>query len=303
MKVLILGGKNGFISQNIGNQLDGIFDLEFLSMRNLDIMNKRFTADCIINLVGKAHDHTGTATENDYFQANVELAKKAFQIFLSSSAKIFIHISSLAAIEEFESTRALSEDDACNPVSWYGKSKRAAEQWLLKQELPTEKKLIILRPPMVHGPGDRGNLGLLYKFISKGIPYPLASFDNQRSFISIDNFCYFIEQIVKERDKLASGIYHISDDEPIATSEIIQLIKQVTGKNTMNFSIPKFLIRGIAKIGDVIPIPLNTKRLKKMTSNLLLSNQHIKDVLAIKRLPLTAKKGLEITIRSFGGKL
>jgi len=302
MKIVILGGKSGFIGQNISDQLAGIFDLEFLSMRNLDVMNKSFTADFIINLVGKAHDHSGTATENDYFQANVELAKKAFQIFLSSSAKILIHISSLAALEEFESDKALSEKDECNPVSWYGKSKRAAEQWLLKQELPSDKKLIILRPPMVHGPGDKGNLGLLYKFISKGVPYPLAAFNNQRSFISIGNFCYFIEQIVEHNHKLATGIYHISDDEPISTTEIINVIKDVTGKNTLNFSIPKFLIKGLAKIGDVIPIPLNTRRLKKMTSNLLISNKHIKNTLTISNLPLTAKKGLEITIRSFGEK-
>ncbi|MGA6119755.1 NAD-dependent epimerase/dehydratase family protein [Sphingobacterium anhuiense] len=302
MKVLILGGKSGFIGQNIDNQLGSTFDLEFLSMRNFDIMNKSFTADCVINLVGKAHDHTGTAIESDYFHANVELAKKAFQIFISSSAKIFIHISSLAAIEELESDKALSEKDECNPVSWYGKSKRAAEQWLLKQELPMHKKLIILRPPMVHGPGDKGNLGLLYKFISKGIPYPLASFDNHRSFISIDNFCYFIEQIIENNHKLATGIYHISDDEPLSTSEIIDVIKKVTGKHTRNLALPKVLVRGIAKIGDTIPIPLNTKRLKKLTSNLLVSNQNIKDVLAIKRLPLTAKKGLEITIRSLSEK-
>lgn len=299
MKVLILGGKSGFIGQNLDNQLGNTFDLEFLSMRNLDIMNKSFTADSIINLVGKAHDHNGTATESDYFQANVELAKKAFQIFLSSSAKIFIHISSLAAVEEFESNKALTEDDVCHPVSWYGKSKREAEEWLLSQEIPKDRKLIILRPPMVHGPGDKGNLGLLYKFISKGIPYPLAAFDNQRSFISIGNFCYYIEQIITHNYKLTTGIYHISDDQSISTSEIIKVIKKVTGKNTMNFSIPKFLIRGIAKIGDVIPIPLNTKRLKKMTSNLLISNQHIKNILTIRSLPLTAEKGLEITIKSF----
>lgn len=302
MKVLILGGKSGFIGQNINNQLRGTFDLEFLSMRNLDIINKSFTADCIVNLVGKAHDHNGNATESDYFQANFELAKQAFQIFLSSRAKVLIHVSSLAAIEEFKSDKGLSEKDECNPVSWYGKSKRAAEKWLLSQELPDDKKLIILRPPMVHGPGDKGNLGLLYKFISKGLPYPLAAFDNQRSFISIGNFCYFIEQIIAHNHKLATGIYHISDDEPMSTSEIINVIKMVTGKNTMNLYIPKFLIKGIAKIGDIIPIPLNTKRLKKMTSNLLISNQHIKNVLTIGNLPLTAKKGLEITIRSLSEK-
>src|SRR5690606_37898463 len=103
------------------------------------------------------------------------------------------------------------EDSSCNPISWYGHSKRTAEKWLLEQHLPPGKKLVILRPPMVHGPGDKGNLGLLYKLISKGIPYPLASFDNRRSFISIDNFSFFIEQIITHHEKMDSGIYHIAD--------------------------------------------------------------------------------------------
>jgi len=302
MRVIILGGSNGFISSHLNEKLCGSFDIISLSLRDPKWRQFDFNVDCIINLVGKAHDHKGEATEEDYYYANLQLAKEVFEAFVLSEAKLLIHISSLAALEEFESDKALSEKDECNPISWYGKSKRAAEQWLLKQELPPDKKLIILRPPMVHGPGDKGNLGLLYKFISKGIPYPLAAFNNQRSFISIGNFCYFIEQIVEHNHKLATGIYHISDDEPISTTEIINVIKNVTGKNTMNFSIPKFLIKGIAKIGDVIPIPLNTRRLKKMTSNLLISNKHIKNTLTISNLPLTAKKGLEITIRSFGEK-
>src|SRR5690606_16164829 len=116
--------------------------------------------------------------------------------FLESDADLLIHISSLAAIEEFESATPLTESDECHPQSWYGQSKHTAEEWLFAQQLPENKKLIIVRPPMVHGPRDKGNLDLLYKLISKGIPYPLASFDNKRSFISIDNFSFFIEQII-----------------------------------------------------------------------------------------------------------
>src|SRR5690606_34966386 len=152
---------------------------------------------------------------------------------------------------------------------------------------------------MGHGLGDKGNLGLLYKLISKGIPYPLASFTNKRSFISIDNFTFFIKMIIDNQQKLNSGIYHIADDESISTKEIIEIIKNVTGKNVLNIAMPKFLIRVVAKMGDILPIPLNSKRLKKMTSDLLVSNQKIKQALGIEKLPLTAKDGLEQTIKSF----
>ena len=301
MSVVKIIGASGFIGKNLLNQLEqeGV-QAECLSLRKdswQDDLNEPYCG--IINLVGKAHDHKGTVTQQDYFYANVELAKRVFQAFIDSSASLLIHISSLAALEEFESSVPLDESGSCNPVSWYGKSKRDGEQWLLAQELPADKKLIILRPPMVHGPGDKGNLGLLYKLISKGIPYPLASFDNKRSFISIDNFIFFIKQIIDHHDELDSGIYHIADDQPVSTNEIIDIIKQVTKKNVPNIALPKFIVNGLAKIGDILPIPLNTKRLKKMTSDLLVSNEKIKRTLGIEKLPLTAKEGLEKTIRSF----
>jgi len=292
---LIIGG-SGFIGKSL---LRSLPDGTSLSLRSEDWRSHINEARTWVNLVGKAHDHKGGVIEGDYYYANVTLAKEVFEAFLNSSANLLVHISSLAAVEEFESFKPLVETDKCNPLSWYGKSKREAEQWLIEQKLPENKKLIILRPPMVHGPGDKGNLGLLYKFISKGIPYPLSSFDNRRSFISIDNFIYFVREIIDKQETLGSGIYHISDDEPISTKEIIAVIKEVTRKNTMNIALPKSIVKAIAKIGDFLPIPLNSKRLKKMTSNLLVSNLKIKQALEIDKLPLSARAGLEKTIRSF----
>jgi len=298
MKVSIIGS-TGFIGKNLVSFLQNNDLVNGISLRDLNWKNTISNQDVLINLVGKAHDHKGTATQSDFYYANLDLAKEVFNEFVKSDSKLLIHISSLAAIEEFESTEVLVEDYNPNPQTFYGKSKRAAEVWLLEQNLPTNKKIIILRPPMVHGAGDKGNLGLLHKLISKGIPYPLASFDNQRSFISIDNFSFFIKEIIEKQDLLQSGIYHITDDEPISTNEIIEIIKKVENRKVMNLSIPKSIVRVLAKVGDFLPIPLNTIRLKKMTGNLLLSNQKIKTALNIKQLPLSAEEGIIKTIKSF----
>lgn len=292
-------GASGFIGQNLYTNLTKHYNVQTISLRETSWKALIQQSNVIVNLVGKAHDHKGTATEQDFYYANTELAKEIFEVFINSDAKLFIHISSLAALEEVESEKALTEDAIPHPQSWYGKSKRAGEEWLLNQILPEGKKVIILRPPMVHGPGDKGNLGLLYKLISKGIPYPLASFNNQRSFISIDNFNFFIQEIIKGQDKLVSGIYHISDDEPIATNTIISIMKEVEQKNIPNLSFPKSFVNLMAKVGDIIPIPLNSIRLKKMTSNLVLSNEKTKAALGIEKLPLTAEEGIEKTIKSF----
>ena len=296
---LNLFGAGGFIGKNLRTELLTCHQVFSVSLHDENWRDKLEKNAIFINLVGKAHDHNMTATEKDFFKVNVDLVKDIFGAFVSSEASVFIHISSLAALEEFESNKALTEEEACNPDSWYGKSKREAEIWLLSQKLPADKKIIILRPPMVHGAGDKGNLGLLYKLISKGIPYPLASFQNKRSFISIDNFIFFIKEILNNHTKLSTGIYHISDDEPVSTMQIINIIKKVTHKNTPNLSLPKSFVKVIAKIGDILPIPLNSIRLKKMTSDLILSNQKIKSALGINQLPQTAEEGLEKTIHQF----
>lgn len=300
MKIALFGF-SGFLGSHLLCHLK--FEMISVNMRQIDWNNSiPKNVEIFINLIGKAHDHKGTATENDYYFANVELTRHIFQEFVKSDSKLFIHISSIAAVEEFESESPLKEQTNSNPVSIYGKTKREAEKWLLEQKLPDHKKVIILRPAMIHGPGDKGNLGLLYKIISKGIPYPLASFDNNRSFLSIDNFCFFISEIIENKDRIDSGIYHICDDEPVSTKTVIGIIKKVTNKKTINLSIPKIFIQGIAKIGDAIPFPINTKRLKKMTGSLLVSNEKIKNTLHIKTLPVSAEEGLFKTIKSFKNK-
>ncbi|WP_372483468.1 NAD-dependent epimerase/dehydratase family protein [Elizabethkingia anophelis] len=298
MKIAVLGS-TGFIGEKLINFLSETFEFITPSLRSLDWEKNLNHIDIIINLIGKAHDHKGIAVEQDYYYANVEILKKIYNEFIKSDAKLLIHVSSLAAIEEFESSEPLKENGRCNPQSTYGKTKREAEKWLLDQKLPENKRIVILRPPMVHGPGDKGNLGLLYKFVSKGIPYPLASFNNKRSFISIDNLIFFIEEIISQKDRIASGIYHIADDEPVSTKEIISIISKVEQKNVITLNIPKFIIKGIATLGDILPLPLNTKRLKKITCDLLVSNEKIKVALGIDKLPLTAEEGLKMTIKSF----
>ena len=160
MNIRILGS-SGFIGKHLLKSLDQSVGV---SLREVNWVDKLQDADIIINLVGKAHDHQGLAKEEDYYYSNFELVKEIFNQFLNSDASLFIHISSIAAIEEIESQIPLTEDSTYNPTSVYGISKMEAEKWLMAQKIPAGKKIIILRPPMVHGPFDKGNLGLLYKF-------------------------------------------------------------------------------------------------------------------------------------------
>ena len=159
------------------------------------------------------------------------------------------------------------------------------------------KQVYILRPCMIHGAGNKGNLNLLYNVVKKGIPWPLGAFENRRSFTSIDNLCYVVEGLLTK--DVPGGIYHMGDDEAMSTNELITIICEVMGKKSRIWKINRGIMEGCAGIGTLFHLPLNTERLRKLTENYVVSNAKIKAALGIDKMPVTAKEGLIKTIKSF----
>mgnify|MGYP000776802938 FL=1 len=255
--------------------------------------------DAIIHLAGKAHDTKNQSAAQSYFDINTGLTQKIFDFFLESSAKKFIFFSSVKAAADSVVGDMLTEDVIPAPVGAYGESKIKAEEYI-KEHLEystTEKQVYILRPCMIHGPGNKGNLNLLYNVVKKGIPWPLGDFDNRRSFTSIDNLCYVIEGLLNQ--DVPTGIYHMGDDEALSTNELIGIMCEAMGKKPHIWKMNKRVMEGCAGLGTLMHLPLNTERLRKLTENYVVSNAKIKAVLGIDKLPVTAKEGLMKTIRSF----
>jgi nucleoside-diphosphate-sugar epimerase len=191
----------------------------------------------------------------------------------------------------------LNEEHIPNPITHYGKSKLLAEQYILSKEIPEGKQVYILRPCMIHGPGNKGNLNLLYKLASKGIPWPLGAFENKRSFCSIDNLMFIIKELI-EREDISSGVYNIADDEALSTNNVISILAESQNKRAKIWNVSKGLIQSLAKLGDLIHLPLTTERLQKLTESYVVSNHKIKSAIG-KPLPVSAKDGLLITFNSF----
>lgn len=296
---LIITGASGFVGQNLEQYLrERQYNVKKISLRNENWRNHlESDATAIVHLAGKAHDTSNTSLPEEYFKVNRDLTITLFEEFLKSDIRDFFYFSSVkAAADTVEDV--LQEDVQGKPCTPYGKSKLEAEQYLLSQTLPEGKRLFIIRPCMIHGPGNKGNLNLLYKVVEKGVPWPLAAFHNKRSFLSIDNLSYMIEQMLAQQE-LRSGIYNFADDGVLSTNELVTLISEILGIKPKLWHIPEGLIKGTVKIGDVLPLPLNSERLKKLTESYVVSNTKIKNELGIEKLPLTAKEGLEKTIRSF----
>jgi len=161
----------------------------------------------------------------------------------------------------------------------------------------TLKSTYILRPCMIHGPGNKGNLNLLYKVVKKGIPYPLGAFENRRSFCSIDNLSFVISGLIE--NEVASGIYNVGDDESLSTNELITLMATTMGKPSSIWKWNKTLVQLAAKVGTVLHLPLNNERLQKLTENYVVSNVKIKQALGVDKMPVRAEEGLRKTVSSF----
>jgi nucleoside-diphosphate-sugar epimerase len=303
---IIITGATGFVGTNLipyltnkGFETIGVTRFpktaEELQYNNLTIPVWN-TALAMVHLAGKAHDLKGISNENEYFEVNTELTKTLFDKFLQSTCEVFIYMSSVKATADTVEG-LLTEDVIPNPVTVYGLSKLAAEEYILSKKIPKNKHVYILRPCMIHGPNNKGNLNLLYSFVSKGIPYPFGKYINRRSFVSVENLCFIIKELI-DNTKIESGIYNIADDTSLSTIDLVQIIAEVLCKPARILKLPKLFVRFISKVGDLVPIPINSERLLKLTENYEVSNLKIKNAIQ-KKLPLSSKEGIKKTIASF----
>ncbi len=316
MKILITG-IHGFVGSNLVAYLKGkheIYGLDIVAPEKEGVV-KTFSwddldsipeMDAIIHLAGKAHDTKNKSAADAYFKVNTGLTQKIYDYFLKSSAHKFVFFSTAKAAAD-KVDGVLTEDVVPTPVGPYGESKIAAENYILHQQSKINdngekikdsgKDFYILRPCMIHGPGNKGNLNLLYGVVSKGIPWPLGSFDNLRTLTSIENVCFAVEGLLTK--DIASGIYNMGDDEPLSTNELIEIICSTLGRKAHIWHLPKGMMTGFAKLGGWLHLPLNPERLRKLTENYVSSNEKIKQALGVKHLPVKAREGLVRTIESF----
>ncbi len=336
MKILITG-VHGFVGSNLvkclasANEIYGLdiiapekegvvktYSWEDLSNENENQNEKIPDIDAIIHLAGKAHDTKNQSAADVYFKVNTGLTQKIYDYFLASpTARKFIFFSTAKAAAD-KVDGVLTEDVVPAPVGPYGESKIRAEEYIrnsavwpkgdspvasandeiLRQAQDDKgKQVYILRPCMIHGPGNKGNLNLLYNVVRKGIPWPLGAFENRRTFTSVENICFAVKGLLTQ--DVPSGIYNMGDDEALSTNELIEEICKSLGKKVHIWRLPKGLMNGVAKVGGWLHLPLNPERLRKLTEDYVASNAKIKAALCVDRMPVDAREGLRRTLESF----
>ena len=311
MKNVLITGSTGFVGSNL---IDYLFDkgMVIYVLNREDQENHKIKRsyiwdefesaeldhiDAIVHLAGKAHDIKNTSQPEDYFKINIGLTQVVFDWFLKSPIPDFIYFSSVKAVAD-KVDDVLYEDTNYAAKTPYGQSKQKAEEYILSQDMANGKRVFILRPCMIHGPGNKGNLNLLYKFVSKKVPYPLAAFKNRRSFLSIDNLTFVLAALITN-PTIQGGTYNLADDETLSTNAVITIIGEVSHIKSRLLNVPPAVIIALAKIGDILHLPLNSERLKKLTESYVVDNTKIKKALNLDNLPISSTEGLKSTIKSF----
>lgn len=336
MQVLITGGF-GFVGRNLSRYLaaqghrllaldverqeSGAYDQFYTweEMKDIDWGH----VNAVVHLAGKAHDTHNTSGRLSYFEVNVGLTKRILESAVRGWQSVhastcctprkFVFFSSVKAVAD-RVDGVLTEDAAPSPMTAYGQSKLEAEREVLKfassnvRESASAKhadwanegdvRTYILRPCMIHGPGNKGNLNLLYGAVRKGLPWPLGAYENERSFASVENVCAVVNGLLTA--PVASGIFQVADDEALSTNELIRVMAYAMGRHPRIMKVPRTIIDALAKVGDVVHLPLNSERLKKLTESYIVSNDKIKSALGWSQMPVRAEDGLRVTMESFG---
>ena len=280
MKKLLITGSNGYLASNFLNQYKKVYDFEKFSLLNQNIEDINFdNIDIILHCAALVHQKIELSYEK-YYEINVEYPVKLAKLAKQNSVKQFVFISTIAVYGE--ENESLDENTICNPITPYGKSKLEAEKGLLK--LNDDSFIVsIIRPPMIYGNNAPGNIDSLLKIVKKLPIIPLGKIDNKRSFISIQNLCHMIDEIIT---KQKAGVFLASDDEAISTSRLIELIAKNLDKKIYLVKIPFF--ETLLKI-------LKPSFHKRLYGSLEIDNTITKEKLNLKN-PYSVEDGIKLMI-------
>jgi nucleoside-diphosphate-sugar epimerase len=251
VQTLLLTGASGFIGSSLKTALGQAFAVRAVARHapteyalgdigpDTDWRRALDGVDAVVHLAGPAHAKT---PESELQRAIVGASSGLAEQAAALGVRRFFYMSSIKAAAD-RTTAPVNEASASAPRTAYGRAKLAAERAVMKQ-FPDA---IVLRPPLVHGPGVKGNLARLLRVLDSDAPLPLAGFSNRRSLISLPSLCDAVRIVMTALDA-PGGVYHVCDRPAVSTSEIAALLRQGMGRPRRLFEIP-----GLA---SVTPEPL-----------------------------------------------
>ena len=267
MKVLVTGA-SGFIGKGLiayllarGSEVvpvvrraRGIPGERVLDLENSDAWRAALQGcDSVVHLAGRAHVMRETATDSAqaFSEANVDQTLVVARYAAAAGVPRFVFLSS--AKVNGESTKpgqSFREDDIPAPQDDYARSKLAAELALLELSAQTGLEVVVIRPPLVYGPGVKGNFVQLFRWGTGRMPLPLGATHNARSMIALDNLIPFIHLCADRAAsaKAASQVFFVSDGVPLSTTQLLRNVATAFGRGSWLIPVPTMWLRWIARL-------------------------------------------------------
>ena len=207
-------------------------------------------AFAVVHLAGRAHlrSESPATAKSELHRVNVEGTDSLIDEVLRSDVRRFVQVSSVAAVTG-GGDEPVSETTPPRPVTAYGESKLAADAIVSSRLSEAGIKYAILRPPMIFGPGMKGNPLRLFDLVQRRIPLPLASIRNQRTLLYVGNFVEAVKLFLPDQP-FQSGYYMVADKERVSTPDLVRVVAKALNVKPRLLPVPKFLIRLGARVGD-----------------------------------------------------
>jgi len=291
MKSVLLTGASGFIGQWLAQHLQKkdyrlllgnrecreqsgisgrsqhvLFDLEDEKSITTALKN---SPDVVIHLAGLAHNHS--RDKEKIYRVNAEGTERLAKIANNAGVKLFIYISTIKVHGKLSYDRPFTEYSPISAEDDYALSKLKAEQALRDMCDAGEMQYIVLRPPLVYGPGVKANFMRLLTLIDKNTPLPLAGFNNCRSYIYVENLCHIIERLI-HRDSCKNQVYLVKDFD-LSTKDLVSEIALAFGKPAKLFNVPGYILRIIAGLMG------KTNQFESLYNNLCIDDSKLKNEL------------------------
>lgn len=214
-----------------------------------------YQPDVVVHLAARVHVMRDTSSDPmaAFRKVNVDATMRVAQASVKAGARRFVYVSSVKAIGEV-SDHPLSERDPARPIDPYGVTKLEAEHALLDLSRDTGMEVVIIRPPLVYGPGVGANFLSLMNAVSKGMPLPLGRATSRRSLVAVENLASAI-MVCMTHPAAAGQVFHVSDDEDVSVSELIRLMGTALDTKARLLPVPVSMLRALGALtgrGDMI---------------------------------------------------
>ena len=248
MKNILITGANSYVGTSFEkwlSQWPDKYHVDTIDMIDGSWRERPFKGyGAVFHVAGSGHVSADPSKKDLYYRINRDLAIETAQKAKADGAKQLVFMSSMiiyGADEPVGKEKIITKDTLSAPADFYGDSKLQAD--LAIQKLTDDNFIVsIMRPPVIYGPGCKGNFPKLLKLAKHAFIFP--NIDNRRSMVYIDNFCECVRQII---DETIGGIFFPQNEEYVSTKDVIVKARKLAGQGTLLLPCPKFVLNLLSK--------------------------------------------------------